>query len=567
MDTVASLQRRERMIATVRWVAIVFALAQVALYEAPAPRMADTAAALQPWAFGLVTALLAIAVFVEFSLRTVHDVHRLQILGLGVLVADVLVTAGFVYLFSFDQLSAPWTMMVVLPLEGALRFELRGALGVWVALLPIYLGGLLLGGLVHHARVSVGASFYRMGLLLVVSLFAGFIARDLNSQRRLLQRLNDSSHQVASRLEPAEILQTLCRESVRCLNAVSAVVYVYDGSWFHPVASHPVDDLVKIMQEDEHEREDAALVPLLMAEPAWLEPDGMRPGRLAVPLRWQDRTTTNLLVIRPHGGRPTPFETDIAASLAESAALALATTRVIAAEQHNVRRLRYLEAIRTRFVATIAHDLRLPLTVFKGVSQLLRGRREDIAPEQVDEMLSSVERQANRLSRLADDLLDAARIEGEHFKLHPEKCDLAPLVAATVADLDEDVDVELEVGLTVVGDPGRLERVLWNLLSNAEKYGKPPFELRGWSDNGTVKVSVRDHGSGVEEEQRARLFGEFSGSEDPESVGLGLAIVWQLVRAHGGEVRYHDAEPGACFVVCLPVDGPPEPVPEQQLWS
>ena len=559
MDTVADLQRRERMIATVRWVAIVFALAQVVLYQPPAGVTVPATASFRPMAYVLVAALLAVALFVEISLRTLRDVRALQALGVGVLIADVLVTVGFIYVFSFDQMSAPWTMMVVLPLEGALRFELRGAVGTWAALVPLYLGSVGVARMVHDVPVPFGATLYRLGLALIVALFAGFIARDLDIQRRLLQRLNDASHQVASRLEPAEILQTLCRESVRCLDAESAVVYVYDGSWFHPVASFPVDDLVTIMAEDEQEREDANLVPLLMAEPAWLEPDGRRPGRLAVPLRWQAQTTTNLLVIRPRGGRPSPFETDIAASLAESAALALATTRVIAAEQRNVRRLRYLEAIRTRFVATIAHDLRLPLTVFKGVSQLLRDRRRAIAPEQVDAMLSSVERQANRLSRLADDLLDAARLEGDHFKLHLEEIDLAKTIATVVADMDDEAAVELEPDLRVTGDPARLERVLWNLLSNAEKYGRPPFAVRGWSDNGTVNLSVRDHGTGVDEVQRARLFGEFSGSDDPESVGLGLAIVWQLVAAHGGDVRYEDGDPGACFVVALPADGPPEP--------
>ncbi len=558
MDTVASLQRRERMIATVRWVAIVFALAQVTLYQPPAPGLAGTAAALQPAAFGIVAALIAVAVAVEVGLRRAQNVHALHTLGAAVLLADVVITAGFVYLFSFDQLSAVWTILVILPLEGALRFELRGALGVWASLVPLYLGSLVVSATVHGvAMPGVPALFYRLGLILVVAVFAGMIARELNTQRRLLQRLNDASHQVASRLEPAEILQTLCRESVRCLGADSAVVYVYDGSWFQAVASYPVDDLVEVMAQDQHEREDASLVPLLMAEPAWLEPDGVRPGRLAVPLRWQAQTTTNLLVIRPRNGeRPTPFETDIAASLAESAALALATTRVISAEQRNVRRLRYLEAIRTRFVATIAHDLRLPLTVFKGASQMLRKRRDAIDPEQVDSMLANVERQANRLSRLADDLLDAARLEGEHFKLHPEPCDVAKIVDATVADVDGDVAVDLEPGLRVVADPARLERVLWNLLSNAEKYGKPPFEVRAWRDDGTVNISVRDHGPGVEEAQRSRLFGEFTGSDDPESVGLGLAIVWQLVGAHEGEVRYEDVDPGACFVVSLPANGP-----------
>ena len=561
MDTVAALQRRERMIATVRWVAIVFALAQVMLYQPPVEGLALTAAEVRPWAFALVGALLGVALFVEVSLRIILEVRALRALGTGVLVADIAIVAGFVYLYSFDQFSAPWTIMVILPLEGALRWGLRGALRTWAALVPLYLGSVLVATTVYDARPSAGATVYRIGLLLVVALFAGGIVRELNYQRRLLQSLNDASHEVASRLEPAEILQALCREAVRCLDARSAVVYVYDGSWFHPVASYPVEDLVTVMAEDEHEREDASLVPLLMAEPAWLEPDGMRPGRLAVPLRWQSQQTTNLLVIRPTGGRPTPFETDIAASLAESAALAIATTRVIAAEQSNVRRLRYLEAIRTRFVATIAHDLRMPLTVFKGVSQMLRRGRDTISPERVDEMLANVERQANRLSRLADDLLDAARLEGEHFKLHVESCDLQHIVAATVADMDEPVQVDLEPDLRVLGDPGRLERVLWNLLSNAEKYGKPPYEIRGYQRNGCVLLSVRDHGTGVEEAQRSRLFGEFSGSEDPDSVGLGLAIVWQLVSAHGGEVRYYDGAPGACFEVSLPVAGPPADEP------
>lgn len=557
METVASLQRRERTIATVRWVAVGFALLQVTLYQPPVERMTETTASARPWAYVMVGVLVALALAVEVALRAFHDVRRLWLLGTAVLVADVVITVAFVYLFSFDQISAPWVILVLLPLEGALRFALRGALAVWAALVPLYLGALLLGSAIHEEAVTVGATFYRMGVLLVVALFAGYIAQDLNEQRRLLQRLNDSSHQVASRLDTAEILQTLCRESVRCLSARSAVVYVYDGSWFHPVASYPVDDLVAVMQEDEHEPEDASLVPLLMAEPAWLEPDSTRPGRLAVPLRWHETTTTNLLVIRPTNGRPTPFETDIAASLAESAALAIATTRVIAAEQRNVRRLRYLEAIRTRFVATIAHDLRMPLTVFKGVSQMLRHRRDDISSEQVDEMLSSVERQANRLSRLADDLLDAARMEGDHFSLFPEECDVAAVVAATVADLDEPVTVDLEPGLRLIADPARLERVLWNLLSNAEKYGKPPLEVTGTTSGASVVIGVRDHGSGVAEEQVSRLFGEFSGSDDPASVGLGLAIVWQLVAAHGGEVRYEAANPGARFEVVLPVAGPP----------
>lgn len=558
MDTVASLRHRERMIAIVRWVAIVFALAQVAVYQPPAPELAAVADRARLYGFALVAVLAGVALLVEVVLRTVHDVARLRAAGTLVLVADVAVTVAFVYLYSFDQVSAQWTMLVVLPLEGALRFQLLGAMAVWAGLVPFYLGRDAIATVRYDAMFSLGATSYRLGLLLVVSLFAGFIVRDLDVQRRLLQSLNDASHTVASKLEPAEILQALCREAVRCLGAASAVVYVYDGSWFHPVAGHPPEDLLTVMVQDEHEREDANLVPLLLAEPAWLEPDDQRPGRLAVPLRWQTQKATNLLVIRPRRGRFTLFETDIAASLAESAALALATTRVLAAEQSSVRRLRYLERLRTRFVATVAHDLRLPLTVFTGVSRLLRDKREGIAPEQIDKMLATVERQANRLSRLADDLLDAARLDNDRFALHVDECDVGEVVRSTLNDVEEDVEADLDADLAITADGPRLERVVWNLLSNAEKYGKPPFEVRGWRDDGHVRILVRDHGSGLDADQRARLFTEFSsGGDDPSSVGLGLAIVWRLVESHGGSVTYRDADPGACFTVSLPVDGPP----------
>jgi signal transduction histidine kinase len=248
-------------------------------------------------------------------------------------------------------------------------------------------------------------------------------------------------------------------------------------------------------------------------------------------------------------------ESQAAASLAEAAALALATAHVLSAEQRTSRRLRYLEALRTRFVATVAHDLRLPLTVFKGVATLLRTRRDAIAAEQVDEMLESVERQANRLSRLADDLLEAARMDADKLTLHAEPVDLAAVVEATVVDSEEDVAVHLDGDLTLVADAARIERVLWNLLSNAEKYGQPPFELRARREGGWIVIEVRDHGSGLSPAQQTTLFSEFAGSADASSVGLGLAIVWRLVDAHGGEVRYEDASPGARFVVRLPVAG------------
>jgi signal transduction histidine kinase len=125
--------------------------------------------------------------------------------------------------------------------------------------------------------------------------------------------------------------------------------------------------------------------------------------------------------------------------------------------------------------------------------------------------------------------------------------------------MEEELSVETDGDLRIVADPGRLDRVLWNLLSNAEKYGKPPFEVHAWQDQDSpvVHLAVRDHGSGLDAAQRAQAFDEFATSDDVAGVGLGLAIVRQLVSAHGGSVRYEDADPGARFVVTLPAHGPP----------
>ena len=551
-----ALQRRERIIAVVRWVGVVFIALQVTVYEAPDPQFAQAAARARPVGYAMAVALALVCVAVEVVLRTARSERSLGRWGAVFLTADVAAVMGILFLYAFDPVTATWAVITVLPLEGALRFRMRGALAVWAAVAVLYPLRELYAAEAFGWDFATESVVFRLGLVLVIALFAGFMAQDLDLQLGLLQRLNTGSQRLASRLDPQEILQTLCQEAHACLHAHSAVVSVFDGRGLEPVAGWPLQELAAAL--DEGHGEDPSTLDEAVRGPVWVPREGARPGRLLVPVRWQSDAVGHLLVVRPLGGRPGPFEREAAAALAESAALALATTRVLDAERWTSKRLRYLEALRTRFVATIAHDLRLPLTVFKGVARMLRSRRDVIDPERINQMLESVERQSNRLARLADDLLDAARVDGDLLVLHAEPCDLRSIVAATVADAEEEVVVDIDVGLTLVADAGRLERVVWNLLSNAEKYGKPPIEVAAWREGDRVCLSVRDHGSGLQDDQRARLFSDFAGSDDAASVGLGLAIVWQLVTAHGGQVEYANAEPGARFLVRLPVDGPPD---------
>jgi signal transduction histidine kinase len=180
-----------------------------------------------------------------------------------------------------------------------------------------------------------------------------------------------------------------------------------------------------------------------------------------------------------------------------------------------------------------------------------------VPPERVDAMLESVERQANRLNRLADDLLDAARLDSDLLELNPTTVDLRQILDSIADDAPDHVEVHLQGSLELVADGPRLERIIWNLVSNAFKYGRAPIIITAEDDaqHGLVRIRVRDHGEGLKSDQMENLFTHFAAGDDPASVGLGLAIVWQLTQAHGGTVTYDDARPGALFTVTLPRRG------------
>jgi signal transduction histidine kinase len=110
------------------------------------------------------------------------------------------------------------------------------------------------------------------------------------------------------------------------------------------------------------------------------------------------------------------------------------------------------------------------------------------------------------------------------------------------------VTVDIDAGLMIWVDPERFEQIVVNLVANALRYGQPPVTVRTAADGPVARVEVQDHGAGVPEEVRARLFTRF-GVGGPDGTGLGLWIVRQLAEAHGGAASYHPAGPGARFVV------------------
>ncbi|MCW2501973.1 MAG: Two-component sensor histidine kinase [Actinomycetia bacterium] len=238
-----------------------------------------------------------------------------------------------------------------------------------------------------------------------------------------------------------------------------------------------------------------------------------------------------------------------------------------AAFQRRARdRIRQAEQWRAALMATLAHDVRSPLTSVQMTLETLRDDRDAVPAAECDRIIGAALRQTSRILRLATGLLDVERVEAlGTLRLDLTRIPLRTAVEAALAEVPgESVSTEIPVGLAVVADPQRLEQILVNLVTNALRHGRPPIVILADPDGDQVLLSVRDHGAGVPPALSGRLFDRFAGGPgNVGSVGLGLWIVRELARAHGGELRYTPAAPGAIFTVSLPLApaAAPAPVP------
>jgi signal transduction histidine kinase len=169
-------------------------------------------------------------------------------------------------------------------------------------------------------------------------------------------------------------------------------------------------------------------------------------------------------------------------------------------------------------------------------------------------MLGVIGRQTRQLDNITADLLAAGQAQHGTLAMQMEKVDTAELVRSV---LDEDFELRIveETPAHVLTDPLRFQQMLSNLLSNARKYGQPPFLVRVTSQDDQVSIDVEDHGPGVPEEFRPRLFQEYSRAvgNTARGTGLGLFVVRALAEAQGGSVSYAPGLPqGSVFTLRLP---------------
>ena len=233
---------------------------------------------------------------------------------------------------------------------------------------------------------------------------------------------------------------------------------------------------------------------------------------------------------------------------------------------HDLTRLKQLERQREEFVANVSHELRTPLSLIKGyVETLMDGARDN--PEVAERFLKIIERNANRLDLLIQDLLTISSLESGRVKLDLQPVRLRALVERVFSHLQTKAEIKNVAlvnempELIATGDANRLDQVLSNLVDNAIKYGRAEGCLVVGGNalaGGAIEVFVRDDGPGIPPESLERVFERFyrvdkARSRDQGGTGLGLSIVKHIVQAHGGEVRCQ-SEPGkgATFFFTLP---------------
>lgn len=237
----------------------------------------------------------------------------------------------------------------------------------------------------------------------------------------------------------------------------------------------------------------------------------------------------------------------------------------------NVTDKKMLEEMRSDFVANVSHELRTPLTSIRGFAEtLLDGAYED--PATARKFLMIINKEAERLSRLIDEILNLSRIEDEKFVLNYEEFSISDIIQRTAAivqtraaEKNLTINIDIPDDLPAVqGDPDMIRQVLLNLVDNAINYTQPggTVLVRAAVEQGELRVDVQDNGIGITPENLSRLFERFyrvdkARSREMGGTGLGLAIVKHIVEAHKGKVQVESkVGRGSTFSFRLPLTEP-----------
>ncbi|MGB7676214.1 MAG: HAMP domain-containing sensor histidine kinase, partial [Nitrososphaeraceae archaeon] len=220
-------------------------------------------------------------------------------------------------------------------------------------------------------------------------------------------------------------------------------------------------------------------------------------------------------------------------------------------------KLKIQDKMQKEFINIAAHELRTPIQPILGLSQVLE---LDINNKERTQIVETISRNAKRLLRLSEDLLDVARIDSQSLQLRKEEFNIGDTISRIVGDFGAQVNGDVKIlydnapNLLVEGDKDRIAQVIHNLINNAIKFtNEGTIKVTTEKTDGYVLVNIKDTGTGIDAAVLPRLFTKFVTKSD-KGTGLGLYISKSIIEAHGGKIWAENnlVGRGASFTFTVP---------------
>jgi signal transduction histidine kinase len=592
-----TLRRLERNLIRVRWFGVAFGLFQFWQLSGgpPGPALPDY---VRPVGYGLVGALAIANLLLTAAVHRTEDARSLRRIGLVAFGLDTAMVFGLLWLFSYNPQDTTWVLLYIRPLEGALRYQLSGAMwAVGLALVSELARELFRAATLPNYPFFISSVTFRVGIDAIIALVAGIMARSLDQQAALAEDRASQFEDVARREAAArkelaafhtavmagvaaEDLETALQSMVRTVAAdldleTLSIAIIEDGV-LRPMAVHGLSPDIKQMRLQRGEgitgqawaRGEPLLVEDVTTDRHYVLTDPTIRSELAVPLRVGGEIIGILDVESRRPGALTPASLDLLSRLADQVALVVNNASALSRQRQTVARLRELDEMKSDFVAITSHELRTPLTSIVGFVETLRRKFDRLSAEQIEEFLSVISNQSRKLARLVEDLLVVSRIEAGSLSITPQDVDLDSFVAEVLTSFDSDVVARVHVEVNVDGrvllDPNRVDQVLRNLIQNALKFSPPSsrVDVEARRVGRDLELVVRDRGIGIASHEVEQIFDRFHQAGDAltreqEGAGLGLYITRRLVAAMGGTIEVSsELGRGSEFRVTLPQDSP-----------
>lgn len=419
-------------------------------------------------------------------------------------------------------------------------------------------------------RVSEARYLVTFAVMLVVAVITGTLTARLRDQReralvreRRIASLQRLSQDLALRGASAEVLEAAANR-VEALLGIKVAALLPDGRGPGIVAAGDPGVL-----ENEAERA-AAEAALRHGRPVGFPPGSSPTVRgLHIPLIAGTRANA---VLSLSGSNPEVFldpeRMEMIRAYSSLTALALERCRLAEDARHAQGQIE-AERARSALLSSVSHDLRTPLAAITGAASALRDGGVTIEEETRRELAETISEEAARLNRLIANLLDMTRLESGTLRVTKEWHSLEEVVGAALTQLerelaDREVRVSIPEDLPLIPmDAVLFEQVVRNLVENAHKHapGREPIEIRAAIEGAELRLDVADRGEGFAAGEEHRAFEKFYRGPRAASragAGLGLAIAWGIVRAHGGTIAAANRSGGGAQVtVRLPLEGTP----------